>query len=103
MEIIASGRRTGKTSRLIKLCAEAEERGEIAYIVTFDHAAARAIVDKARAMGVVIRYPMTYEEMKTGYGYKRQRLSLFIDNAEVLLKRMANGANILAVTFNVED
>src|SRR4051812_36032278 len=101
MEIIASGRRTGKTTRLIQKCADAEENGEMVYIVCHDHAAARDIVNRAREMGVIIRYPLTYEEMRNSHGMNR-KIKLMIDNVDYFIARQVNGHQVLAVTFNEE-
>lgn len=102
MEVIASGRRTGRTTKLIEMCAEAEKNSDMVYIVTHDHAAARAIVNLARELGHIIRYPITYDEMRISHGINRNA-KLMIDNVELLIGRQTAGHEVLAVTITTNE
>jgi hypothetical protein len=98
MELIVGGRRTGRTTLLIQRCAEAEKRGEISYIVCQSHQQAYAIATKAKEMGLMIGFPITYHEFlgKTYYG--RNIKNFFLDNLEILLAHMTT-VNIASVVL----
>lgn len=84
MEIIYREPRTGKTTELIKKCAE---KG--GYIVCLDKNRANMIAEMARNMNVKIPFPLTFHELlKRGYYAKGVR-RVYIDNADELIQRIA--------------
>lgn len=99
MVVIASGRQTGRTTKLIKACAEAEQRGEVSYIVCHSHPEAYRIAGQAKKMGLNIGFPITYDEF-----LKRQyspHVNLYIDNVDMLVRYMST-APIKAITVTTK-
>jgi len=99
MRIIYNGRKTNRTTTLIQLCAEAEARHEVSYIVCHNQQEAYRIAQKAKAMGLNIGFPLTYDELLNDQYHCKH---LFIDNVEKLLARIAR-VNIAAITLLKED
>ncbi len=85
MEIVVSGKQSGKTYNLIKACAE---KG--GYIVCLDHKQAYSIAERAREMGLDIPFPLTADEFLAGAYHPPGVQRLFIDNADMLLQSMAS-------------
>lgn len=97
MQIIASARRTGKTSQLIRMAA-----GRNGYIVVHNTAAVRDVMDLARQMEAVINIPLTLHELERdgrGAGFARGT-PLFFDNVELMLQAMAPRFDVQAMTIN---
>jgi hypothetical protein len=98
MQVIIGGRQTGKTTRLIKECAEAEARGEVSYIVCHSGQEARRIAQIAKEKGLQIGFPLTYDEFLKGqYSSISQ---LYIDNVDMLIRYISR-IRVEAVTINV--
>jgi hypothetical protein len=88
MDIIASGRQTGRTTELIKRSAEAESQRRVNYIITHSHSEAFRISKQAEELGLKIGFPLTFDEFLSR-GYAGQNISHFyIDNAEMLIQRL---------------
>ena len=103
MKIIVGGRRTGKTTALLKEAAEHN-----AVIVTTDKHRAEILFNQARDLGLSIRMPVSLQDLK------RSRLagsfvnSLYIDEAEYVLAHllgdMTGGRGHLdAITINLAE
>lgn len=94
MKVIQAKRSMGKTMSLIRMAD-----GRNGYIVCFDDKEARRIVSLAEEMKCNINMPITFEEFRQGrfnpYWCKR----FFIDNADMLLRSMGDGADIVAITM----
>lgn len=86
MEIIASGRKTSRTTRLIEMSAEAEKRGEINYIVCRDHRQAYAVSQKAKEMGLNIGFPLIFDEFLKNSYHGVNINHFLIDDADQLLQ-----------------
>lgn len=97
MIIIASGRKTSRTTRLIEMCAEAEAAGEVSYIVARHHQHAWNIAQKAKELGLTIGFPLTFEEFLIGKQHSRFIKNFFIDDADLLLQSMTH-SNVKAIT-----
>lgn len=101
-EIIYSGRRTGRTQHLINMAAEAEENGEVCYIVCGTHDQAYQIAQRAKEQGLSIGFPLTYHEFMM-HQYAGQNIDkFFIDNADHLLQMIAGG-KIEAITLEKRE
>lgn len=88
MQVITGGRQSGRTTKLIHMCAEAEKNGEVCYIVCHSHSAAYEIARKAKALGYKsFPFPVSYDEFMSSHG-KSFTSRYFIDNAELLLQRL---------------
>lgn len=102
MIIIASGRKTSRTTRLIEMSAEAESRGEVNYIVCGTREQAYRIAQKAKELGLNIGFPITYHEFLDHQYYDRHIDHLLIDNADYLLQGMTP-VPIKAITLLKEE
>lgn len=89
MEVIASGRQTGRTTRLIEMAAEAETRGEVCYIVCHSQTEASRIADIARHKGLSIGFPITYDEFLSRRYSSQNIHHIYIDNVELLIRRLS--------------
>lgn len=78
MEILIGGRRTGRTA-CIKWAAEND-----AYIVCATQQQARELVNRAKDMGLTIKFPITFDELPMHNAYPTK---IAIDNADWLLRR----------------
>jgi hypothetical protein len=88
MNIIASGRKTSRTTRLIERCIELNAQGELCYIVCYSQEEAGRVFQKARELGQDIPLPISFEEF-LGYNYSSRNIKHFlIDNADVLLQSL---------------
>jgi hypothetical protein len=88
MRVILSGRKTSRTTTLIELCAEAEVRGEVSYIVCHSREAAQKIFQKAEELSKNIGFPITYDEFIDNKYSHRNIKNFFIDNADHLLQSL---------------
>lgn len=96
MDIIVSGRQTGKTTELIKRCA-----AEDGYIVCLDYTEAQLIFDRAKEMGLVIPFPITATEFKREDYIMQGVKQFYVDNAELVLQ-MISLVPIKALTMTSE-
>jgi hypothetical protein len=68
------------------MCAEAEARGEVSYIVCHSQEEAYRIHQKAQELGLFIGFPLTYAEF-LNFEYAASTIkNFFIDNADKLLQ-----------------
>jgi hypothetical protein len=96
MELIIRGRGQGKTTELIKRCAE-----EGGYIVVQNQPEAYHISSLARDLGYNIPFPLTAHEFLTGAYYGAGVKKLWIDNADIILQRIST-VPIEAITLTEE-
>lgn len=100
MKIISGGRQSGRTTKLIQLCAEAESRGDRSYIVCSTRNEAYQIADMAKRLGFNIPFPISADEF-VHRRYVGTNIDLFyIDNADSLLQYLS-AVRIAAIT--IED
>lgn len=102
MDIIVGGRKTSKTTQLIELCAEAQAKGEVSYIICHSQDNARMISQKAREMGLTIRFPMTYSEFNNRQYAGLNIEHFFFDNVDMYLKSLTP-VHIAAITLNTAE
>ena len=62
MKVILRPRQSGRTKELIRLCAEAEARGEVSYIICNSQEEASRIYQEAEELNLVIAFPITTTE-----------------------------------------
>lgn len=103
MEIIVGGRRTGKTTQLIRMAAEAEVKGEKSYIVCEGTQSAYRIAQQAREMGLYIRHPLTYDEFALGHSKGGNIKNFYVDNVDMLVRMFGRDVPIAAITVNKES
>lgn len=101
MQVILSGRKTSRTTRLIEMCAEAEKKGEISYIVCHSHEAAYAIKQKAEELNLFIGFPLTFGEFLDHQYHGKVIKNFYIDNADMLLQSLT-AVHIEAVVLEKE-
>lgn len=96
--MIQTGQRSGKTLKLIQLCAESN-----GYMVVKDHKEADRIARLAKSKGYVLNYPITYFEFINSQYLGKNCGSLYIDNIELLLEYIAPTVIIAAISSNVSS
>ncbi len=103
MKVIGGPRRSGRTTRLIELCHEAESTGTPSYIVCHSTDEAHRIFELASEMEKPIAFPITYDELKAFHGAPTQ-FNFYIDNAEYLLQKLLSlPYNIDAIAITVDE
>jgi len=80
LKVYAMSRGAGKATKLIKECVE-----NGGYIVCHGKSGATRIFNEAKAMGLEIGFPLTYDEFLGDEVYGRDT-HLYIDNADMLLQ-----------------
>lgn len=98
MRLLIGGRGTGRTEELIRMCAEAEGKGEISYIICLDQPEARRIFQRSQEMGLNIGFPITLNEFLTHQYHSRNIRNFYIDNADHLLRSLSD-VTIQAITL----
>jgi hypothetical protein len=98
MNIICRGRRTGKTIEIIKASARTWN-----YIVCHDLSECQRIAKIACDMNLDIPFPITFDEFIGGRFCGRNMKGLIIDNADMLLNKMARGTSVKCITLESED
>lgn len=102
MRVIASGRKTSRTTRLIEMAAEFERKGEVSYIVCGTHDQAYRIAQKAKELDFSISFPITYEEFRNlSVSSGRNIKHLLIDNADHFLQSLTP-VHIAAIVVEAE-
>lgn len=95
MEIICMSPGRGKTTELIKMCAEYG-----GYIVCANRRNVENVQKMAKRMGHRIPYPMTFRELLDGEYRARNVQKVYIDDADRLIKELAGGVEVKAVTMS---
>lgn len=96
-EWLAWKRHAGKTTQLIRRAANAN-----GYIVARDTSRVELIQRMARDLDVDIRAPMTFREFIEGSFYPPGCSPIWIDDVDELLRYLARGCEIGAVTRTKE-
>lgn len=101
MRVIAGGRKTSRTTRLIEMSAELEAKGEVNYIVVATHEQAYRVAQKAKELDLNIGFPLTYVEF-TQHQAGRNIQHFLIDNADHLLQSLTP-VHIAAIVVEAEQ
>jgi hypothetical protein len=101
MKVILRHRHTGRTQELILLCSQAEQRGEVSYIVCSAQSEAHRIYREAQALESPIAFPITYDEFRYREYAGQEIKNFYIDNADHLLQHLTT-VPIRAVTMELE-
>lgn len=96
-KVVLRGRGGGKTIELIKQCAD---KG--GYIVVHSRDAATYVQKAAEELGLKIPFPITYDELMKGQLHGRHCSPLWIDNVDILLRRLTEGASLGGWSATVE-
>lgn len=102
MTTIAGPRGSGKTTELIKLCAEKNAKGSPAAILVVDKKRAEYVADLARVMEISIPHPVTLDEMKDGAFRGSFIERILVDDADNLMRRILRhetGCHVIAMTL----
>ena len=102
MKVILRPRQTGRTEELIRLCAEAEERGEVSYIICNSHEEAYRISQLAEELKLKIGFPITTVEFIERRYSARNIKNFYFDNADHFLQAMTN-VPIQAITMEQKE
>jgi hypothetical protein len=97
MKILVSGRGGGKTTKLID-----ESANTGAYIVTLNRQRANQIQDEARAHGLSIPLPISFDEFLHRQYYGKGIKGFLIDDAEQVLYRLCPVVPIDMIALNGE-
>jgi hypothetical protein len=101
MKVIAGNRRTGRTTKLIDLCWEAHQNGQVVYIVTHTVKSAQNINKLALDKGYTgFPFPLTLRE---AFEYRGADAAFYIDNAELVIGVMFPYMKIAAITVTTEN
>jgi len=98
MQIILRPRGTGKTTEIIRQCAE---KG--GYIVCKDLRECKRIEKAAREAGYSIPFPISFDEFLSKPSYGRNIQQFLIDDADLLLQRLARGAVVCVISLTQEE
>lgn len=93
MQIIVSGRQSGKTTKLIEIASKTD-----AYIVCHSQHECNRIYELALELNLNINFPITYREFIEHRYYGRGIKGFLIDNADQLIQSMTE-VNIEALTM----
>lgn len=88
MKALTGGRRTGKTTELIKKAAEDGSNGENVYIVCHSKQEADRIFRVANSMGLKINLPITFLEAMQGQSRGQSCDKIYVDNADYLIREL---------------
>jgi hypothetical protein len=102
MKIILRPGKTGRTEELIRMCAEAEAREEVSYIVCLSQQEATRIFQRSIDLNLNIGFPITFDEFLKGQYFTRNIRNFFIDNADILLRSLTP-VTIQAITLEEID
>lgn len=104
MKIIGGSRRSGRTTRLIELCAQSEANGNPSYIVCHNLNEASRIFREAKSLNLDIAFPITYDELGSFHGMPTAKFKFFIDNGEYLLRKfLSSKYDIDTITITVDE
>ena len=92
MNLIMRKQGEDKTDECIRLAAKFS-----AYMVCTDHKEAWRVLQRARELGLDMPFPLSFAEFLAGQHGSGAR-GFVIDNADVLLQRLANGVPLLGIS-----
>lgn len=95
MKIIFKKPRSGKTTELIKQCAE-----NGGYIVSATQMRAKETFRMAKEMGYNIPFPLTFAELLTQNFRPKGVRKLYIDDAHEIFKMISGGVEVAAITMD---
>ena len=93
MKLFIGKRRTGKTTKVIKLAAK-----EFAYIVCIDQREVDRVWEESHKMKLDIPFPITFNDFLHGQYSPHGVKALIIDNADMLLQKMSRSP-LLAISM----
>jgi hypothetical protein len=102
MKVILRPRGTGRTEELIRLCAEAEKRGEVSYIICNSHDEAYRISMVAEELKLRIAFPITTVEFLERRYSAGNIKNFYFDNVDHFIQAMTN-VQIQAVTMEQQE
>lgn len=102
MKVILRPRQTGRTQELIRMCSEAEKRGEVSYLVCSSQEEASRIYQEAEKLKLAIAFPITYYEFIKGQYAGRNIENFYFDNADRFLQSLTR-VHIRAVTMALDE
>lgn len=98
MIVITGGRRSGKTSQIIRMSHEMN-----AYILVRSKQIARSVANTAEHMGLQIPYPITIHELKNlNSNSEIRRKGILVDESLHVLEQFL-GIRILGASVNIEE
>lgn len=98
MKIICKPRQMGKTTELIKIAAQ-----NLSTIICRSDSDARKISAQAHKMNIIILTPITIDDFLKGRFHADRIKNFCIDNPELILKELAQGVEISAISLDMGD
>lgn len=98
MQIILRPRGAGKTTEIVKWCVE---KG--GYIVCKDLEECYRVAKIAKEAGYSIPFPISFDEFLSKPSYGRNIQQFLIDDADLLLQRLARGAVVCVISLTQEE
>lgn len=95
IEVIYKKPKTGKTTELIKRCAE-----NGGYIVSATQKRAKLVFEMALEIGCKIPYPLTFDELLEKQYYAKGIRKIYIDDAMELIRKIARELSVEAVAID---
>lgn len=95
IEVIYKKPREGKTTELIKRCAE-----NGGYIVCATSMRARHAYEMAKELGYKIPYPLTFDELLEKRYYPQGVKKIYIDDAIELIQKIVKGLDVESVAID---
>lgn len=95
IEVIYKKPREGKTTELIKRCAE-----NGGYIVSATQTRAKFVFRFAKDLGYKIPYPLTFDELLEKRYYPQGVKKIYIDDTMELIQKIARGLEVEAVAID---
>lgn len=97
MKIIVGERRSGKTTKLIEMCAK-----QGGYIVCINRHEAQRVLAEAKGMGLKIPLPITFTDIRNQRYCVGGVKKLYLDNAELFLGSLVS-VPIVAITMTMDE
>ena len=97
MEVICKPRQCGKTTEIIKMCAEYG-----GYIVCINKDETHRVAQQAREMGLKIPLPISADEFLKGQYHGAGVKRFYLDNVDLLLQQMTS-VPIKAISLTNEE
>lgn len=98
MKVILKPRQSGKTTEIIKEAAK-----DFSYIVCEDPDRCQKISAMAKGLDLDIPFPITYREFIDGRFYGNGVRGFVIDNTDSLLRQIARGVSIGAISITQDE
>lgn len=102
VQVIASGRKTSRTTRLIEMAAEFEAAGHTCIIICHTTREVERIAQKAKEMNLYITEPFSFRQVLDGALRGKFNSKILIDNADYFLRLLVSPHELEAIVVETE-